>query len=256
MRGPSDTHALVVTPLAHMRRAPAHAAELVSQRLLGEVVRWIERRGHWLRVRSWDGYQGWVRDWSLLPISPAGARAWVRTARHQIATTAQVDSDLLLAGSRVRLAAGRGGRARIDLPDGRRAAVERLALRSYPPAPSAGHIIQVARSVLGAPYLWGGVSPAGFDCSGLVQWAFAAAGAGLPRDAAEQWRRLPAASPPAQAGDLIFFGRRDILHVALVTKPPRFLHAYGRVEETTLVDRPELHALVVGFRRPLGPVSS
>jgi cell wall-associated NlpC family hydrolase len=92
-----------------------------------------------------------------------------------------------------------------------------------------------------------------------VQWAYAVAGAALPRDARDQitaTRHLAAGETP-RAGDLLFFGRQGAVnHVAIVVAPPRFVHAYGRVEVATLRRsgrgaRPELRSICLGLRRPL-----
>ena len=61
----AESCAVVVTPLADLRARPDHRAELKSQRWHGEVVAVVGERGHWLRVAGWDGYQGWVRSWSV-----------------------------------------------------------------------------------------------------------------------------------------------------------------------------------------------
>ncbi|MCU0868596.1 MAG: C40 family peptidase, partial [Burkholderiales bacterium] len=86
-----------------------------------------------------------------------------------------------------------------------------------------------ARAQLGAPYRYGGASPSGFDCSGLVRWSYARAGVDLPRDTHSQRRRarplhdLSALVP----GDLLFYtrGRRGTLHVALYAGDGEFVHS-------------------------------
>ncbi|MHB2023226.1 MAG: C40 family peptidase [Mycobacteriales bacterium] len=86
-------------------------------------------------------------------------------------------------------------------------------------SPAARVALTAALSVVGTPYRWGGEAPGGFDCSGLVQWAYARAGLVLPRNAQAQYRAstpLPAGAAPAP-GDLLFYGhtRTEITHVGI-----------------------------------------
>jgi cell wall-associated NlpC family hydrolase len=217
-------------------------------------------------VRGWDGYPGWVRDWSLRPLSRRAARGWearavgVAWGLGVIARPAGGAAQALPWGARlVPFGAGRRGLG-VLLPDGRRAMIGRRQARSAAElarargGSPAAQVVRLVRSVLGCAYHWGGTSPAGFDCSGLVQWAHALAGVPLPRDAGEQRAALPAVAGRPRAGDLLFFGRGEVVnHVAVVTHPPLFVHAYGRVEETHLGrrGRPELRAILLGAGRPV-----
>jgi cell wall-associated NlpC family hydrolase len=95
------------------------------------------------------------------------------------------------------------------------------------PDPLRSQVVFTAMQMVGVPYLWGGSTPAGFDCSGLVQYAYSNAGLRLPRTAAEQ---LAASTPlpldDAIAGDLLFFKDRDrTSHVAIYLGEGRFVHA-------------------------------
>jgi cell wall-associated NlpC family hydrolase len=91
----------------------------------------------------------------------------------------------------------------------------------------------VIRRFLGAPYLWGGRTPLGFDCSGFVQQTLAAVGVRVPRDAHDQYlacRRLGRSRTP-RLGDLLFFARRGrrMSHVGIVLGGGVFAHARGKV---------------------------
>jgi cell wall-associated NlpC family hydrolase len=109
-----------------------------------------------------------------------------------------------------------------------------LLPRSPPPAPGAGQgqaegVVAWALAQLGTPYRWGGEGDGGFDCSGLVQAAFAAAGVRLPRVAQDQYNAGPHLSPGAALlpGDLVFFGSSTtaVDHVGIVVDPGEMIDA-------------------------------
>jgi len=88
-------------------------------------------------------------------------------------------------------------------------------------------VVFTAMQMVGVPYRWGGASPEGFDCSGLVQYAYSNAGLQLPRTAADQMKAVtPLTLENAEAGDLLFFreGKRTS-HVAIYLGQGRFVHA-------------------------------
>ncbi len=116
-----------------------------------------------------------------------------------------------------------------------------------PPAPHSSRarleraaVVRAAESLVGAPYRFGGRSPAGFDCSGLVQYSFARAGIhGLPRSAEE----LEVAAAPVdlgriEPGDLLFFrlDRSKTTHVAIYVGGRSFVHAPSRGKRVERVD--------------------
>ncbi|MCG6658818.1 C40 family peptidase [Halomonas campisalis] len=109
------------------------------------------------------------------------------------------------------------------------------------PAPEAGLSIEralalsTAKRALGTPYRFGGNTPEGLDCSGLVEMAYRSAGIQVPRTADEQYRRLPAVAQP-QPGDLLFFGdRRKASHVGIYRGNGQMIHAPGRGREVVSV---------------------
>ncbi len=269
-------HLLVSVPVAGIRRNPAHESELLTEALLGvrlDALRASADR-KWHLVVLPDGYRGWVRDWAAVRVSAAGASRWesglvcqvvqpstdVKLCPHQ----ASHNVCQALLGTRLPLyrTAGRWGMTR--LPDGRTGWVRRSSVESIPAKPrSAASIVRTAHLFSGAPYVWGGVTPWGCDCSGLVQSAFAANGVYLPRDASEQWaalsdRILDLGFEKLKPADLLFFGRSKcaISHVAISTGRYTFIHCYGYVSGGTIEPGmpgfvPELRPLFRGAARPL-----
>ena len=239
--GASHSHAVVTLPVLDVRAEPRHAAELGTQLLLGECVELLTRRARegWVRVRNEaDGYTGWVRTWGLVPAALSRVRRWQRLARGRVAVPASrvvssrdgtVGVSPVYLGSRLIAAPPRRGWVEVELPDGRRGVLPAEALAgARPPSLEA----RVA-SLLGVQYLWGGRSPAGYDCSGFVQQVLLEQGVSLPRDASQQCRacrRRPTGSAP-RAGDLAFFRRpgEAASHVGLALGAGYFAHCRGRV---------------------------
>jgi hypothetical protein len=263
--------AIVNIPVLDLRRRPDHRGELGSQLLLGEAVRLAAGavRGGWVRVESLaDGYRGWARDWGLLECDTKGLSEWLGRSRHRVSAPLALVSARERGGeslgplpwmARVRVAERRGGRARVVLPDGRSGWTTGAAL-----APPRGRVMALrARvgSLLGVPYLWGGRTVLGLDCSGLTQLVMVEQGRPLPRDAHDQWRacRRVAGGAALAAGDLVFFSstpRGRMEHVGILLGGGEYAHARGMVRLSSLEpSKPlfdkELARQLRGFGRPL-----
>ncbi len=240
------TRAVVTLPALDLRLEPRHAAELGSQLLLGETVRVVGRSQEpgWVRVRNdADGYTGWVRAWGLVEATPARVARWQTLAKGVIAApiaairsgrgTGATVSPVFFGGCLIAGAVRSGHRA-VELPDGRRGFLEAAAFATRK-RPS---IEERTLSLLGTPYLWGGRTPAGYDCSAFVQQVLLEQGRSLPRDARDQCRRSrPLRSGETErVGDLIFFRRpgESASHVGLALGGGYYAHCRGRVQIATL----------------------
>jgi peptidoglycan DL-endopeptidase CwlO len=120
------------------------------------------------------------------------------------------------------------------------------------PPPTHGGVVAIAMSQLGTPYVWGGAAPGGFDCSGLVMWAYAQVGVSLPHSTYALYAMgVPISRDELQPGDLVFFD--GVGHVGIYIGGDQFIHAphTGDVVKISSLDDPWYSAEYVGARRIL-----
>lgn len=213
-------------------------AEQVSQLVLGETAAVLESRGDWRLLRGHtDGYGGWAHRGYLRELADADAARWAADAAGY-SEGAEIDADGATARlplrARVRLgAAGGAGDTKVGLPDGREGRVLRGSVRPLAEIVAGARRLPpeewAALHFMGAPYQWGGVTPWGVDCSGLVQTTFAARGVALPRNSSQQiGAGAPVDAAAIRPGDLIFFRSESgthINHVAFAAADHMLVHA-------------------------------
>ncbi len=212
-----------------LRAAPDDDAELVDQAEYGERLTLLGAREGWSWVQGRDQYCGWVASAHLEPLAAARGRLVVAVLLapvHQGPDHAAPGAERLPAGSPVRVQEEQGHWLRIA----ERAWIHRrdtVDLADLPRrAPTPADLIATAEAFLGVPYLWGGTTAAGIDCSGLAPQVYRLNGVALPRNADQQALAGDGASE-SRSGDLMFFGADRISHVALSLGGEDFLHAPG-----------------------------
>lgn len=221
--------------------APSLSSGQVSQLVLGEAARIVERDGEMIKVRTLlDEYEGWLHRGYVHETSIGNAEMWLVNAAWSEGAALDVGGVSLVAPHRARLAPD--GEARVRLPNGRSAKITSGSIRPWGEVMRDNSQVSPAewawREFAGAPYLWGGVTTAGVDCSGLVQTTFLARGIPLPRDSRDQASIGSEVDPAGiTAGDLLFFrdsqsGRVD--HVAIAADNDNIVHSTADTGQVTL----------------------
>jgi gamma-D-glutamyl-L-lysine dipeptidyl-peptidase len=247
-------YGLVTVSVAVHKTKPSHSSELGNQLVMGTAVKLLKKESGWYFAQSLtDRYLGWVEPDHVALLtkeeldSALAARRLVVTSvfalvRERPAEEAEVVSDVVF-GNLLRLTGQANGWLAVELPDGRSGYLPAGAGSEYSSwkasrqaAPDA--IEKTARLFVGVPYLWGGTSAKGFDCSGFTKTVFRANGVELDRDAdqqALQGEAVPMVNDLAalRKGDLLCFGPRAgvsrITHVGIYLGRKRFIHCAGRV---------------------------
>ena len=237
---------LVNVSVAHLRGEPRHASEMVSQAILGTPLRLEERTGDWWRVESPDGYSAYIIDNSIVALDSAAMAHWRQSPRVVVTSLREIevnDSCGVRQWEAVNASIMTGDfdqaadSCRVTMPDGRAGYVATADVMPFEQwgalRPDSGRLLNMARSMFGTPYLWGGMSSKSLDCSGFVRVCYMSAGLILPRDASQQaCVGLEIGVEDLEAGDLLFFGNADtrrINHVAIYEGDGRFIHSSGRV---------------------------
>lgn len=242
---------LVSVSVCNIRTRPSHAAEMATQALMGTPVKILNKRGGWLMVQTPDSYIGWTDD-PLAELSDSGLVAWKNSGRliYMKNTGVISDADELIVSDIVfGVILGKAGEQRdhfrVTLPDGREGLIKKSEVTDFrvwaekaEPDPAA--MIKFARTFLGTPYLWGGTSTKGVDCSGYTKTIYYSAGLILTRDASGQFRyglerSIENGSDSLAPGDLLFFGRvRDgrqrITHTGMYIGDSEFIHSSRMVK--------------------------
>ncbi len=208
-----------------MRLEPADTSELVSQLLYGDVFKVLEQRKKWSKIRSaYDKYEAWIDNKQYLEISKEDY-------------TELSKSDMKLSKDLVEYITDNQNNL-YPIPLGANVGATDLLEHTFEGNSISGkqdksEIVNTAFLYMNAPYLWGGKTPFGIDCSGFTQMVYKINGHRLLRDASEQATQGEALSfiEESEPGDLAFFDNAegDIIHVGIIMKDNYIIHAHGKV---------------------------
>ncbi len=218
--------AFVTVPAAPVRRKPRHKAEMVNQLLYGEAVKILKtREANWIKVRSLhDDYEGWLTWHMIRPATKDQVRHRKTMMTAGLLAAIEVNGSTMFIPAGSRLADPASGEDEYSFSG--------VTIDPSAETPSSGRLTELAMAWLNAPYLWGGRTVLGIDCSGFVQVVYGMIGISLPRDAWQQAQEGHQVKKikDALTGDLAFFDDKDeIVHVGILLGNDRIIHASGKV---------------------------
>ncbi|MDY7394129.1 SH3 domain-containing C40 family peptidase [Aureibaculum sp. 2210JD6-5] len=254
------TKAVVKISVANLRSNPKHSAELSTQATLGTPLNVFTKEDNWYLVQTPDKYLAWVDSGGIELMNDEEFATWKLADKiiflntygqsfKNVSKFTEVVSDLV-AGNILEVIEKVGLFYKVKYPDGRIAFVEQSKTMKYNDwleslKPTQESLVVTSKSLMGLPYLWGGTSSKGVDCSGFTKTIFFLNGLVLPRDASQQIHTGKLIDDDKsfdnmQPGDLLFFGKpatettkERVIHVGMWIGNNQFIHSAGRVHIST-----------------------
>lgn len=257
-------YGIVTVSVGNMRSKPGHAQELATQVLMGMVVKILKEERGWYLVQSHDRYLGWIEGSSMQMTDEKGREEWIdapkviTTGYFGIVRERPDERSLpvtdVIPGVLMKKKGTRGRWQEVELPNGRRGYVDRGLVEDYglwrrTRSLTPENVERAAKLFVGVPYLWGGTSTKGFDCSGYTKTVFRLNGVELNRDANQQALmgeevQVGPGFEGLKKGDLLFFGRKAsenaperIWHVGIYLGGLEFIHCAGKVRINSFDER-------------------
>lgn len=243
---------IIYNSVADLRSQPVYSSEMVSQVLMGMPVRILDKSDSWFRIQTPEGYIGWMSG-SVYRLKQAELREYLAVPK--IVVTAhcaksyskpniqsQTVSDIVV-GNMINMKGDEGDFYSVTYPDGRKAFVEKQNAQRVnnwlKEIDLTGEsIVETAKQLMGVPYVWGGTSSKGLDCSGFTKIVYWLHGIVIARDASQQIESGVEIDrignfENAQKGDLLFFGakataenpKERVVHVGIYIGNQQFIHA-------------------------------
>ena len=251
-----NIYGIVNLSVSNVRTKPEHSAELATQVLLGSRLKILKSAGEWYLVQCEDDYIGWMDDDGVFLMNDSKFEDWnhskkiIVTEPFSFSYSEQDNNSApisdVVQGNLLKKISQDGNFTKAQYPDGREAFLSNSEIQDYEVwlnsrKQTFDEINRSANRMMGIPYVWGGTSIKGFDCSGFTKIVFQSQGIELPRDASQQVHvgeivDTQGGFDNLLPGDLLFFGKKDdslgkekITHVAIYLGNLEFIHASGRV---------------------------
>ncbi len=255
------TYGLINNSVSNLRSNPKHSGELATQATLGTPVKIYKTEGDWYYIQTPDKYLSWVDGGGIVSLTDEDYKAWkssekviyTKTYGHSYIkpdADSQVVTDLV-AGGILEFLNEQDDYYAVKYPDGRIGYVSKKESQPYAQwiatmNPSGESLLKTSKTLMGVPYLWGGTSSKGMDCSGFTKTIYFLNGMVIPRDASQQVHTGKQIDENRsfenlEKGDLLFFGRKAtdsakerVVHVGMWIGNNEFIHASNQVRVSSI----------------------
>lgn len=243
---------VIYNSVGTIRAKASYSSEMVSQVLLGMPVRILDKSGSWTRIQTPEGYIGWIAG-SVQPFSVNELNEYMKKTKIMITDQygqsyskadklSQPISDIVV-GNMFTISGNLDNFYKVTYPDGREAFVEKQSAQLVSNwlnniSLTGESIVETSKKLMGVPYVWGGTSSKGLDCSGFTKMVYWLHGIIIDRDASQQVKNgiqidSIGIFDKAQKGDLVFFGKKAteenpnerVIHVGIYIGDKKFIHA-------------------------------
>lgn len=254
-------YGIINNSVANLRSKPSHSAEMVTQGTLGMPINVYQKENSWYQIQTPDNYLGWVDSGGIELMTKEEFDAWQATTKiiytntygksYATANTSSEAVSDVVAGNIFSLIAESGNFYEVQYPDGREAYLPKEEATIFDEwksklAFTKENLVETSKTMLGVPYLWGGTSTKGVDCSGFTKTVYLMNGMIIPRDASQQIHEGILIDESKDfdklvPGDLLFFGRKAtetsperVIHVGMWIGNNEFIHSAGNVHISSM----------------------
>ena len=247
-----NSYGIVNVSVCNIRSKNGHSQELATQSLLGTPIKVLKQEDNWFLIQTPDKYIAWLDEGGFVQTNEAKYKEWISSPKvmyikdfgfsYESTNLNGPKVSDLVAGNMLKSIGVEEEFIKVAYPDGREAFIPEAEVENYDTwlasrAPNMTNILATAQEYLGRPYLWGGTSGKGMDCSGFTKTVFYLNGVQLARDASQQVHtgneiETDETFKNIVPGDLLFFGRKAteekkerITHVGIYMGKGEFIHS-------------------------------